>query len=307
MNLMHLKYAVEVAKYQSINKAAEKLYMNQPNLSRAIKELEESLGITIFNRTSKGITVTPQGEEFLVYANKILCQVDEVEALYKNGRELKQEFSISVPRASYISEAFVEFAKEIELNSSYEILYNETNAVRAINNILQSDYKLGIIRYKQKFDEQFRSFLIEKGIDSEIICEFTHVALMSKNNPLAGKKEITYDDLSDFAEVAHADPYVPSLSVSEVKKDEYTKSINKRIFVFERASQFDILESVPNSFMWVSRIPKRLLDKYNLVQLPCKDDRSVYKDVLIYRKGYDFTNLDNAFISEICKVRDSCI
>ena len=79
MNILHLKYAVEIAKTKSISRAAENLYMGQPNLSRAIKELEDNLNITIFNRNSKGITITPEGEEFLQYARRIISQVEEVE------------------------------------------------------------------------------------------------------------------------------------------------------------------------------------------------------------------------------------
>ena len=86
MNLMHLKYAVEIARTKSISKAAEALYMGQPNLSRAIKELEESLGIVIFNRNSKGITITPEGEEFLSYAKKVVDQVNEIEDIYEKGQ-----------------------------------------------------------------------------------------------------------------------------------------------------------------------------------------------------------------------------
>ena len=97
MNLLHLKYAVEVAKTKSINQAAKNLYMNQPNLSRAIKELEDSLGVNLFRRTSKGIIVTPQGEEFLVHARNILDQVDEIEAMYKQGKSSKQRFNLSPP------------------------------------------------------------------------------------------------------------------------------------------------------------------------------------------------------------------
>jgi molybdenum-dependent DNA-binding transcriptional regulator ModE len=82
MNIIHLRYAVEIAKTKSISKAAENLYMGQPNLSRAIRELEEGLGIIIFNRTSKGISITPDGEEFLQYAKRILSQLDEMEELY---------------------------------------------------------------------------------------------------------------------------------------------------------------------------------------------------------------------------------
>ena len=89
-NILHLKYAVEIEKTGSITKAAENLYMGQPNLSRAIKELEDNLNITIFNRNSKGITITPEGEEFLQYARRIISQVEEVEEIYKNDRRPKQ-------------------------------------------------------------------------------------------------------------------------------------------------------------------------------------------------------------------------
>ena len=132
MNILHLKYAVEIAKTGSLNKAAENLYMGQPNLSRAIKELEASLGITIFDRSAKGMVATAEGEEFLQYARKILAQIDAVEAIYKTGVPIKKKFSISVPRASYIAEAFTQFTKQIGKDGSAELFYKETNSSRAI-------------------------------------------------------------------------------------------------------------------------------------------------------------------------------
>ena len=100
MNLVHLKYAVEVAETGSINKASEKLYVSQPNLSRAIKELEASLGVTIFDRSAKGMVLTPDGEVFVRYARSILRQVDAIEEVFSKGTTEKKKFSISVPRAS---------------------------------------------------------------------------------------------------------------------------------------------------------------------------------------------------------------
>ena len=91
MNIQHLKYALEVAKQKSISKASRSLYMGQPNLSRAIKELEDELGIIIFERTSKGIKPTPDGEEFLQYAKRILLQIEEVEDIYKVGKRKKSD------------------------------------------------------------------------------------------------------------------------------------------------------------------------------------------------------------------------
>ena len=111
MNLLHMKYAVEVAKTGSINKAAEKLLIGQPNLSRAIKELEASLNIRIFERTPKGMNLTPDGRVFIHYATSILQQVDEVEGIFRPGAVLRERFSISVPRASYISDAFAKFSR----------------------------------------------------------------------------------------------------------------------------------------------------------------------------------------------------
>ena len=277
--------------------------MNQPNLSRAIKELEEELGFSIFHRTSRGITVTPQGDELLLYASSILRQVDEVEAMYKHGKPKKQCFSISVPRSSYISAAFVEFAKQLDQSKSAEIFYKETNAIRAIDNILMSDYKLGIIRYQHIFDDRFKMMLDEKGLKSELLCEFNYIVVMARSNPLSSKEDLDYKELKGFIEIAHADPFVPSLPLSKVQEEEFTHEIDKRIFVFERGSQFDLLQHVPNTFMWVSPIPQETLDKYDLVQIPCSANQRVYRDVLIYRNGYILSDLDKLFITEVCKVK----
>lgn len=300
MNIMHLKYAVEIAQTGSLNKAAENLYMGQPNLSRAIKELEASLGITIFDRSSKGMVATPEGEEFLQYAKKILQQIDEVEAIYQAGVPIKQKFSISVPRASYIAEAFAQFSKNIDRNNPAELFYKETNAMRAINNILQSDYKLGIIRYAENYDKYFKEMLDEKGLVYELITEFTYVLILSKNHLLANKEEIRYSDLRPFIEIAHADPFVPSLPISAVKKEELPDDIDKRIFVFERGSQFSLLCENTETYMWVSPVPQKLLDRYDLIERPCRDNKRVYKDMLIYRKEYHLTELDKLFITELC-------
>jgi Transcriptional regulator len=303
MNLLHLKYAVEIEKTRSINKAAENLFMGQPNLSRAIKELEESLGITIFKRTSKGISLTPQGEEFMQYAKKIISQVEEVEAIYKSQKIDRQTFSISVPRASYIGCAFTEFVQHIDTSRQAEIVYKETNSMRAISNILQADYKLGIIRYQTAFEQYFQTLLHEKGLSSEVMFEFSYVAVMSKQHPLAGKQAIELYDLKDYIEIAHADPYVPSLPLIESRKAELSEFVDKHIFIFERGSQMDLLSQVHNTFMWASPIPQRLLDMYGLVEKPCKSNLKKYKDVLIYRNGYHFSELDQKFIKEISKYK----
>lgn len=299
MNILHMKYAVEIAKLGSINKAAEALLIAQPNLSRAVKELEADLGVSIFDRSSKGMFLTPEGEKFIGYAKKILRQIDEVENMYRTGAPMKQKFSICVPRASYISDAFANFSTQMKPTAA-EIFYQETNSSHVINNVLNAEYKLGILRYAEHFDKYFKSTLEEKGLTYELITEFTYQLIMNRNNPLASYGEIRCEHLRDFIEIAHADPFVPSLPLAEVKKEELPDDIERRIFVFERASQFDLLAENIQTFMWVSPVPDKTLQRYGLVQKRCADNTRVYKDMLIYRKDYRLTELDRCFITELC-------
>ncbi len=304
MNILHLKYALEVEKSSSLSKAAENLFLAQPNLSRAIKELENSLGITIFERSAKGVTVTPEGEEFLVYAKEILNHIDDVELMFKNRRSNKQTLSISVPRSTYISHAFAKFSDKLNKDDPVEITYKETNALRAINNILNTKYKLGIIRYADIYDKQFKDMLDEKGFEYETLAEFTSVLVMHRSHPLADKEEITFSDLKNYIQIAHSDNFVPSIPYSEMQKIEFPEDVQKRIFVFERASQLDLLTLTRGTFMWVSPFPKEILKRYDLVHRICNENKKVYKDVLIYRKGYRLSSFEKQFIDEVKETKE---
>ena len=302
MNVLHMKYAVEVARYGSINKAAEALYIAQPNLSRCIKELEADLGIVIFDRTFRGMKLTAQGEEFIRYAGKALRQIDNIERMYKTDRSVRQRFSVSVPRASYISDAFARFSRCIDAASA-EIYYMETNSSQAIDNILNEDYHLGIIRYASEYDRYFKEMLEEKGLSYEVIAEFHYVLIMSRESPAAGKEEICLNDLKPLVEIVHGDPYVPSLPVSVIKKEEQSESPDRQIFIFERGGQFDLLVENPETYMWVSPLPQKIIDRYELVQRVCPEQKKLNRDVLIRRKNYQLGELDKKFIDELCASR----
>ncbi len=299
MNLLHMKYAVEIAKTNSLNKAAETLYVGQSALSRAIKELESTLGVTLFERSSKGMTLTPDGQLFVHYAKTVLKQVDNIETMFSQGRTDKQRFSVSVPRASYVADAFAAFTTLLEKDRDAEIYYTETNSMTTVKNVLSDSSKLGIIRYAQSFDKYYKDMMEEKGLAYELVCEFTFKVLMSRQSPLARLAELTTDDLRRHTEIAHADPYVPYLPLSEVKKEELPDAFGRRIFVYERASQFELLCKNPDTFMWVSEVPKDLLERYGLVTVSCTDNSRIYKDLLIRREDYKLTKLDQMFIEQL--------
>ena len=300
MNIAHLKYVVEIANTNSISKAAENLYMNQPNLSRAIKSLEEEIGIEIFIRSSKGIRITPEGEEFIQYARKIVNQVNDLEAMYTTKKNI-QKLSVCVPRAGYMSEAISEFAKKINMNEAADIYYRESNSMRVINEVVIENSNLGIIRYRDIFEKEFIRLFQDKKLDYEVINEFSYVLALSKDDPLAHKECIEEKELSNYIEIAHAHPYVPNMPLIDLKNVLRSNMINKRINVYERASQYDLLQNVKNTFMWMSPVSQDYLDKYNLIQKKCSFNDSIYKDVLIYRKGHTLSKFEKLFLEEINK------
>ena len=177
--------------------------------------------------------------------------------------------------------------------------------MRAIRNILQEDYRLGIIRYAQNYDGYYRVMMEEKGLEYRMITEFRYSLLLNEKSPLAQKEKISREDLQDCMEIAYADPYVPFLPFVEVKKEELPDNSGRRIFIFERASQLELLARNTDAYMWVSPIPEELLRRYGLIQVSCDVNRRIYKDVLIYRKNYVFSELDQIFLEELEKAKQT--
>ena len=168
---------------------------------------------------------------------------------------------------------------------------------------MESNYKLGIVRYLSVYDRQFRDLLAEKGLVGELIWEFKHEVLISEHSPLAEKETYLPQDLSPLIEIAHGDPFVPSVPVSEVRREELSGQVNRRIFVFERGSQFDLLSRLPDAFMFVSPVPERLLKKHGLVLRACAVEQKKYRDLLIFKKDYKFSETDLCFIDELMKYK----
>lgn len=303
-NILNLKYAVEVEKTGSISKAAENLYMGQPHLSKAIRTLEESLGIAIFNRTSKGVVPTRKGKEFLYYAKNILAQIDEMESLYKPSSGVKQKFDISVPRASYISHAFTEFVKELDLEKDININYRETNSVRAIKNVADSVNNLAIVRYQAIYEQYFLNAMEERELRHDHIWEFEYLALMSEKHPLANEDIVEFPALSEYTEIIHGDISVPALPIAKARQIASTNERKKNIVVYERGSQLELLSRIPTTYMWVSPMPKDMLNWFSLVQKPCDMSQNKYKDILIFRRGYHFSDVDKIFMQKLKETVD---
>ena len=208
MNLSYLKYAVEVEKTGSITKAAQNFYMNQPHLSKIIRELERDLGEAIFDRTSRGMIPTKKGEEFLRYARTIMAQEEQIEALCTRNRESALEFRFCGPRATYIACAFTEFLCSTDTRFAVNIHYMETNSKNVIRLVSSKEFDLGIVRCQSVYEPYYQKLFQEENLESSLLWEFSSRLLMSADHPLAKKTGLTYLDLNDSIEILQGIPRI---------------------------------------------------------------------------------------------------
>lgn len=298
MNIQHLRYAVEVEKTRSITEAAENLYMSQPNLSRGIRELEGVLGIVIFDRTPKGIVPTAQGEEFMHYARSILTQFDEMTEHYCRKDGHGETLRLSVPRASYIAQAFARFAQLAD--PSLTLDYKETNALRSIRNVSEDGYDLGIVRFQADYERYFTETFREKGLQYRELWSFRYLAMVRGDHPAARKATLTLADLADSLALTQGDLYVPSLSRDRCQTPG---SPERTLRLYDRTSQFELISALPRAYAWVSPVPRDMLARYGLTLRPCSDNPSRHKDVLIYRKQTMLSPMDELFLEQLAQVQ----
>lgn len=308
MNTLHFKYAVEIEKTRSITQAAENLYMAQPNLSKAIKELESSLGITIFRRTSKGVIPTEQGVKFLNCAKQILMQIDNMESIASPNKPEKRRIRISVPRTAYISKAFSDYIALSDSSEDMEIYFCETNSMRTIENVRENGYNFGIIRFNKAHEKYFSDFLYEKNLESQLLWEYEILAVMSAEHPAAEKENITYGELSaNYAELTQGDdavPYVPNAVEKLFSENRPKNARTKRICMFDRGSALDFLLTVPKSFMLDSPVPESLCEKYGLVQRKCSFSDNSFMDCIIYTAGRKLSQSELSLVNKLYEVKN---
>lgn len=305
MNLADLNYVKEIDKHQSISLAAKKLFIAQSNLSRAVKKLEKEFGIVIFERTSKGVTTTREGQQFLEHAKEILYQVDSLTDTYS---KLEQSINLkfSVPRASYISEVFSEYVKTVKDEKNIRIHYYETNSMKTIQNVLDFYYDIGIIRYNSLHEGYYMSLLKLKKLEYSMILEFDYLLVTSKYSDIADKHIRSDEDLKDCIEIVYGDMRLPSGEYIDLTDNDMEEHYKKKvIYVYERGNMFELLETIPTTYMWTSPIPQHILDKHNLIQMRCGAYAKYMKDVMIYRENHPLKEYGQKFLEMLReKTRD---
>lgn len=272
MNTMHLKYAVEVERAGSISRAAAALYMGQPRLSKAIRELEQRYEIEIFKRTPQGVTVTEKGREFLIHAKSILAQLDEMEALCNPEQAAGSFLYICAVDAPYITGALARFISSSPEALGCDIRLTTATTEAVIDEVEGRLSNLGIIRYPVFHEVNITTLLKSKRISHTLICAYSPVLLMRKDHPLNKSNIIEVDMLSAYPEL-----YLNNSTAFPLAQSMATK----RIMLDKQSNLHQLLTELPLAYAWSAPAPAATLELLGLVQRTCADHNLSYHDELI--------------------------
>ena len=268
MTLQQLHYAIVISETGSMNKAAERLYIAQPSLTGAMQELERELGITIFHRSGRGVTLTNDGQEFIDYARQVYHQYETLAEKYAHPNELKKKFGVTTQHYSFAVKAFVEMAKSFD-TAKYDFAIRESKTREVIDDVASLRSEIGIL-YLSDFNRNvITKILRANDIEFHELMDCKSYVFLWKNHPLADRTEIHGEELSDY----------PFLSFEQGGNDSFyfseeilsTRSSKKDIQVCDRATLFNLLIGL-NGYTICSGVINETLNGKDIVAVPLAAD-----------------------------------
>lgn len=280
MRIQQLEYLERIVEAGSINEAAKRLFLTQPSLSNAIKELENEMGIQIFQRSSGGISLTAEGREFMTYSKQILDQVNLMNERYKNGQQRKQSFSVSAQHYAFVVHAFVELIKSVNANE-YQFTLRETETQNIFNDLAQFKSELGIL-YTNGFNQKIMQRLFKENnlVFTPLFVAKPHI-FVSRYNPLTSKSSVNLSDLEDYPYLSYEQGEVNSFYFSEEILS--TLSHKKNIKVSDRATIFNLMVGL-NGYTISSGIISSKLNDDKIVAIPLNVEDDITMGWLKHRQ-----------------------
>lgn len=302
MTLTQLKYAITVAEAKSMNEAAKQLFISQPSLSAAIRELEEEIGVEIFRRSNKGVFLTPAGEEFVGYARQVVEQYNLIETKYIDKTNIKKKFGVSTQHYTFAVKAFVEMVKQFGMDR-YEFAIHETKTHEVIEDVKNFKSEIGIL-YINEFNQKILNKLFsEYGLEFHPILDCHIFVYMWKGHPLAKRKEITLEELEDY----------PCLSFEQGNNNSFyfaeevlsTYNYKQLIKANDRATLLNLMVGL-NGYTLCSGIICEELNGLDYCAVRLKSDEIMTIGYLS-RKGAAISSLGQKYIEELSKYKDKAL
>ena len=268
MTLTQLNYIIVIAETRSINKAAEQLYVSQPSLTNAVQELEKELGITLFHRSGRGVTLTNDGAEFLLYAKQLYGQYEDMMEKYGKGGARKKKFGVSTQHYSFAVKAFVEMARKFDM-SEYEFAIRETQTADVIRDVSTLKSEIGVL-YLCEFNRKCMEKLLKSaGLVFHHLIDCQAYVYLWKHHPLAGEESIGFGQLAEYPCLTFEQGDNSSFYFAEeiLSTNEYPRMIRAN----DRATMLNLMVGL-NGYTLCSGIISEDLNGNEFVAVPFRDD-----------------------------------
>ncbi len=262
---------IEVAETGSITMAAQRLFIAQPSLSKSIAELEKEMGITMFNRSNRGVYLSEDGTKFLSYARQIIEQTERLENEYKAAPPPRRVFAVSSQHYAFVVNAFVELVREYGENK-YEFTLRELKTAEIIEDVRTHRSDIGILYLSRFNHEVIRHILQNEEMQFEKLFTANPHVFVSKRNPLVGRKSVTLEDLKEYPRLTYDQGVKNSFYFAE--ELHITAESPKNIVVSDRATLFNLLIGL-DGYTISSGILSSDLNGDNIVAIPLESDEQM--------------------------------
>jgi len=284
MNMQQLQYLVEIERTCSISQAAANLYIGQPNLSRVLRDVEESVGFQIFERTRRGAVPTEKGHTFLQHARNILRELEFMENLGPNCSQ-PGRFRICLPRSHNLFDKTVQFLKSLGNTDGLNAVITECHPKQALELVDNGSAEIAIIRYRVEYQDYFAEQVTKRELTRHHLRDERYAPVVSARSRLAALDKVDKGMLKELTEISHRD----SFSLTQ-------QSDVRRIYTVDRMAQMQLLRDNPDMYLWCEQLPDGLLAEYNLKQLSCETSGNLYRNDLIYKPQYAISQIEQQYI-----------
>ena len=273
MTIQQLIYSITVSEYGSINKAAETLFISQPTLTKAVKELESELGFSIFLRSGKGVELTSEGRDFLTYAKQVCQQYEILKESFGNKGSRKKKFGISAQHYSFAVKAFTQLVENYD-TSEYEFAFRETTTRDIIEDVSSLKSEIGILFYCDYNGKVIEKILRDNGLEFTQLIDCRACVYLSDKHPLASRDEVSFEELLSFPCVSFEQNDVDPMSYAEEILAE--KDYHRKILITDRGSALNIINEL-NAYIICSGIINEEMNgsNYKMLQLIGKEGDAV--------------------------------
>ena len=301
MTLQQLHYAITIAEAGSLNKAAEALYISQPSLTSAMQELEKELGISIFVRSGRGVSLTQDGSEFLLYAREVYGQYETLLDKYGKSGKRKKKFGVSTQHYSFAVKAFVEMVKTFD-TSKYEFAIRETKTKEVIDDVSTMRSEIGILYLSDFNRKALLKILSSQQLEFHSIIHCKPYVYLWKGHPLAKQKSITLPELQQYPCLSFEQGESSSFYYAEeiLSTCEYPRIIKAN----DRATMLNLMIGL-NGYTLCSGIICEELNGDDYLAVPFEAEDKAVDDTMeigyIIRKNTLLSKMGRLYIEEIKK------